>query len=369
MIELIIYIILFLIFFKFLIFHYFQNRILYKIPGPFPWPFVGNIFYIKSAANFMNILPNEITYYKSQLIAYTIGLHVDVIVVGEEALREVLKSQDLISKGFVYDWLSEWLGYGLLTSKGDNWKQQRRLLTPAFHFKILDNYIHVAHEEINIFINLLRQTNGKYVDIVKYVTNCTLDVIAKTAMGVELGAQTKENLEYVKCIAIFGNEINARYFSLFGSTFLWQYTSISKQSKKAVQYLHNFTEKVIKERKQLLLKKEKITTETKEHVDFLDILLTTKYEDNTPLSDLDIRSQVDTFMFEGHDTTAHGIIWTLYELSKNKKIQEKLRQEVNKCFGSSNYSPETLKSCEYLQRVINESHRLHPPVPSFCKDS
>ena len=55
-------------------------------------------------------------------------------------------------------------------------------------------------------------------------------------------------------------------------------------------------------------------------------------EDDIGLSDEDIRAEVDTFMFEGHDTTASGIVWALYNLARYPEHQLKCREEVDAIF-------------------------------------
>ena len=73
---------------------------------------------------------------------------------------------------------------------------------------------------------------------------------------------------------------------------------------------------------------EKCSQERKRYLDFLDILLTAKDENGEGLTDLEIRNEVDTFLFEGHDTTASAISWLMYNLAKNPEIQELAREEV-----------------------------------------
>ena len=50
------------------------------------------------------------------------------------------------------------------------------------------------------------------------------------------------------------------------------------------------------------------------------------------MTDLEIRAEVDTFVFEGHDTTASGITWTLYNLALHPEHQEICRKEVDEIF-------------------------------------
>ena len=54
-----------------------------------------------------------------------------------------------------------------------------------------------------------------------------------------------------------------------------------------------------------------------------------KDTDGKGLSDQEIYDEVDTFMFEGHDTTAAGISWFLYNMARFPEFQQKCREEVD----------------------------------------
>ena len=60
---------------------------------------------------------------------------------------------------------------------GDKWKMRRRLLTPAFHFTILNVFIHVFNKQSRIMCQLFQENSAAEFDIIPYITNCTLDII------------------------------------------------------------------------------------------------------------------------------------------------------------------------------------------------
>ncbi|KAL8178730.1 UNVERIFIED_CONTAM: hypothetical protein K2H54_055877 [Gekko kuhli] len=104
--------------------------------------------------------------------------------------------------------------------------------------------------------------------------------------------------------------------------------------------------KIIKERKECLkIEEERQKIQIKRHLDFLDILLCAKDENGVGLSDEDLRAEVDTFMFEGHDTTASGISWMLYCLAQNPEHQQKCREEVKAILED----PDTIQWANSLQ--------------------
>ncbi|KAJ8416525.1 hypothetical protein AAFF_G00358130 [Aldrovandia affinis] len=102
---------------------------------------------------------------------------------------------------------------------------------------------------------------------------------------------------------------------------------------------------------------------------FLDMLLKTTDEDGNSLNHKDIQEEVDTFMFEGHDTTAASMNWTLYLLGSHPEEQRKVQQELQEVFGSSDrpVGADDLRRLRYLECVIKESLRLFPAVPLFAR--
>ena len=84
-------------------------------------------------------------------------------------------------------------------STHQKWKSRRKLLTPAFHFRILDDAMHVFNSQGQILADVLLEDSlkalGNTLDIFNYVTRCTLDIILETAMGQQLGIQLARQSE------------------------------------------------------------------------------------------------------------------------------------------------------------------------------
>ncbi|KAF2895540.1 hypothetical protein ILUMI_10634 [Ignelater luminosus] len=140
--------------------------------------------------------------------------------------------------------------------------------------------------------------------------------------------------------------------------------------RKSLKILHDYTNSVIRSRKGQLSNNGTGTTNNddtgiKRRLAFLDLLLQCRV-DGEPLPDENIREEVDTFMFEGHDTTTSGISFALYCLAKHPEVQERVVEELRSIFNDDKDRPSTytdLQEMKYLEMVIKESMRIYPPVP------
>lgn len=107
----------------------------------------------------------------------------------------------------------------------------------------------------------------------------------------------------------------------------------------------------------------------KKRLAFLDLLIEAS-QDGAVLSNDDIREEVDTFMFEGHDTTSAAISWSLFLLGSHQDIQNKVLQEIDDVMGGDRTRPPTMKELmdmKYLECVIKETLRLYPSVPFIAR--
>ena len=117
-------------------------------------------------------------YDSARIFRFWLGARPVVAFFKPETVEVLLNSNKHIDKSFDYTLLHPWLGTGLLTSCGKKWRPRRKMLTPAFHFRILEDFIPIFNEQAQIFAALLeKHVNRNPVDIVPFITNCTLDII------------------------------------------------------------------------------------------------------------------------------------------------------------------------------------------------
>ncbi|XP_064416923.1 ultra-long-chain fatty acid omega-hydroxylase isoform X2 [Latimeria chalumnae] len=238
----------------------------------------------------------------------------------------------------VYGFLRPWLGDGLLVANGNKWYRRRRLLTPSFHFDILKPYMKVYNTSAQIMLDKWEKLcqSGQSVELFEHVSLMTLDSLLKCAFSYNSNCQTRS-------------------------------------FRKALSVLHTFTRSVIQKRKESLahlgqpchskLSRCLESMSGRKYLDFLDMLLATKDDGGNGLTDEEIENEVDTFMFEGHDTTASGISWILYNLAKHPEHQDKCREEIQEVLqGRQEVEWDDLPKLEFTTMCIKESLRTHPPV-------
>lgn len=311
---------------------------------------------------------------------WIVGIPV-VIIHEPEDLEVIMGSPHHITKGQEYEPILPWLQEGLLVSTGEKWHRRRKILTPTFHFRILEDNLHSINKHARNLVRNMLNKRGEAIVAENFVTLCALDIICETAMGFSLNSQDNQGKEYVHAIKRMSSLIVTKVLKLWlRRDFIFYSTKYGKEFHKCLTFLHNFTEKIIRERKVSYLA-EKAKQENNEFNDeyelyrpkkrqaFLDSLIELDIQNPTLFTDKDIREEVDTFMFEGHDTTSAALVFALYQLGNNLDIQDKVYNELSDIFGDSERSATTkdLQEMHYLEKVIKETLRMYPSVPYISR--
>jgi len=249
--------------------------------------------------------------------------------------------------------LGKYLGQGLLTSDGEYWLRQRRLIQPGFHRAKLAKLTDTMNEEITKYIDDL----GKRVDAGDNVINVT--------------SETMELTLNIVCKSLFGTEFEQSILDEFGELmhFIQEYlmkevrTPIfhwwrklngeDKLSRAKSQQINDIVLKFIRDRR----------ADGGEHDDLLDMLINSRYEDTgESMNDKQMLDEALILFVAGHETSAVSVAWTLLLLGQHEEHSQGLADEMDKL--GKDYIPgfADVPKLDFSRQVISESLRIYPPA-------
>ncbi|XP_044267668.1 cytochrome P450 4V2-like [Tribolium madens] len=367
--------ILFILFLCLLLYFYYKyvyvfDKNLWEYPSPPQIPILGHTLDFVSGKGFLDVLLSYTNKY-GDIVRIRPGPIRHLLLTSNYKLFEVILSNaKIIKKSVDYKIFHRWLGTGLLTSDGAKWKKHRQIITPTFHFQILENFVDVFEKNGKILTKQLEKHLDKdSVNVYSFVNLCAFDIICEAAMGTSVNAQENMDSEYVQSVKSLLDTLMGRIFSPYKMfDFIYFFTEDYKKEMKALNVIHSYTRDVIKRRQSAMNTRE---TEQKKKKTFLDLLLEANNGNEQQLTLEEIREEVDTFMFAGHDTTASTISFALFCLANHSEEQKRVFIEQKEIFGNDIDRAVTfqdLKKMKYLEHVIKETLRLYPVGPFFSRE-
>ncbi len=240
---------------------------------------------------------------------------------------------------------SEVLGNGLLTSDGDFWLRQRRLMQPAFHRDRIVGYgetmVMRTHEMLE------RWQDGSVFDVHDEMMRLTLAIVAETLFGVDVDDRASDVGEALDMAL-------QRFIDKMGLISLFDRFPLPRNIRfnRVRRRLDGIIYDIIHERRGA------------SHAgnDLISMLLQAQDEDGAGMSDLQLRDEVMTLFLAGHETTAIALSWTLYLLAQHPKIEQNLVDEIDTVLGGSPPGAADMQKLRYTEMVVKESMRLFPPA-------
>lgn len=256
---------------------------------------------------------------------------------------------------FVNDKWRMLVGEGLICSTGEFWRSQRRLVQPAFHRALVASF---ADGMASATGDLLArwETNartGQPLDIAVEMVHHALTILAQACFSADWKREAEVMGPAVE-LAI------SHAYEQMGKVVAppeWVPTPANLRFRAARATLDEIIYRLIAERHRSIDRGEP------QPQDLLGLLMAARDEDTgRRMPDEQVRNEVMTFMFGGHETVASGLAWSLYLLSQHPVVQRRMRQEVLDVLDGGHPSVADLDNLEYGSRVIKECLRLYPPV-------
>jgi cytochrome P450 len=238
------------------------------------------------------------------------------------------------------------LGQGLLTSEGEFWRRQRRLVQPAFQRPRVLEYAPAIIELARAHIDTWR--DGEARDLAEEMMQITMSIAVKTLFGLKL---REEALAIGQALTAVTRYEMQRLRSPFHVPVNLP-TKARRHAEEAYEYFDSVVYRIIGERR----------ARREQGRDLLSMLINATDEDGTQMTPRQLRDETMTIFLAGYETTALALSWLWYLLGENPRTELCLHEELDHVLEGQPPSLEDLERLPYLNGVIKETLRLYPPT-------
>ena len=279
---------------------------------------------------------------------FRMGFRVAHLVSHPDAVGHVLQDNHRnYHKGIGLTQAKRWLGEGLVTSEGEAWARQRRLIQPAFQRQRLAGFSPVVTAATAAMLDRWRIGSGppgRSVDVASQMMRLTLEVITR----VMFSDSVRNPGEIGDAFTTTLHDAMDRMTAL-ASVPDWLPSPGNLRFRRALRTLHGMVDAIIVRHRH-----------HGEQGGLRDDLLSRLSAEG--LEDRELRDQVLTMLLVGHETTASALAWTFYLLASHPWAWTGLQEEVDRVLGGRVPTHDDLPGLVWTRKVFDESLRLYPPV-------
>ncbi len=317
------------------------------VPGPPGYPLLGIIpkigkdplkFFVQAAIDY------------GPLVRLDMGPRRMYLLGSPAAARHVMidNNQNFI-KG--YEMAQGLLGDGLVASNGDFWKRQRRLMQPAFHKDRIAALSGMMVEETDMLLKGWASYSAmkRPIDVAGEMMSLTQNIIVRTMFSTGLDGAKKDAANRAFNVAL--EHLNQRMFAPVHIPESIP-TPGHRRYKQALRTLNETVYSIIAERR----------ARGESKGDLLSMLLDVRDENGEGMTDQQLRDEVLTIFFAGHETTASTLSWVFYLLSQHRDWDQRVRLELARVLKGRLPTSDDLPNLRDTRLVIDEALRLYPPA-------
>ncbi len=239
------------------------------------------------------------------------------------------------------------LGDGLLTIDEDYHDRARAIMMPAFHREQIEAATEAMTIEADRAIAALPV--GEVVDVYEWMRNLAMRIAMRALLGLDpdeagKGAAAAEHFE--RALGYYGIDFHLRLLRGPGSP--WQKMNRSRAILDEIVF------------GEISRRRARPDSDRR---DILSLLVRARGAGGEGFSDREVRDQVMTLMFAGHDTSTSTLTFMLHELARHPEVLRRLHEEQDRALGGASPTPQQLgKEMPYLEMVLDEVLRLYPPA-------
>ncbi|CAO2148121.1 unnamed protein product [Urochloa humidicola] len=344
-------------------------------PGPWTLPVIGSLHHLVTSTNLYRAT-RKLAQKHGPLISLRLGEVSAVVVSSAEAAREVMKTNDItFADRFSNATIAAFTFNGnniAFAPYGERWRQLRKIcMVELLSASRVLSFRRIREEEVSRFMaNLAGAASsgagaGAAVNLSKMISKFINDIIVRESVG----TRCKYQDEYLDAFTTGVRQTSTMTIAdLFPSSRLMQALGSTPRKVLACRNrIERIFEQIMEEAKEAMDGGDSLSPAAGAgHEGFLNILMRLQKEGTTPipLTNESIVAVMFDMFGAGSDTLPNVLNWCMTELVRNPEAMAKAQEKVREAFkGKSTITEEDLKRCSYIDLVIKETMRLHPPVP------
>jgi cytochrome P450 len=324
-------------------------------PGPRGLPVIGNALQMGGR----DVLQTHLALREKfgDIVYMKLGPLNSYVLFNPDHVNQVLvKNQKNYVKGMGYDGLRLMLGQGLVTSDGETWLQDRRLMGPFFTPTAVTRYNTMMVEVIQAMLDRWQTAadSGQPIHMDEEMMHLTMSIIGRAMFSIDLGEELQEVGQALREAFAF---IPSR---LSGGGLLP--ISLPLPSHRRFQHNMEIIDGFIATR---IAAGRKQSGE-----DILSILLKAQdSETGYQLSEKQLRDEVATLFFAGFETTARSLTWGWYLLGKHPQAASRLAAEACRELSTPPATVVDVTKLKYSRQVVDETLRIYPPTALLARQN
>ena len=269
-----------------------------------------------------------------------------------DAIGEFLVAQ---SAAFTKNWMlrghKEVFGEGLLTSEGDFWRGQRKMMQPSFHHRRLQLYGAVMADRAQALCARLRA--GETLDLQRELNAVALDIVVRSLFALEGGPELDRTAAALDVVLA-----HFRFHISPAAPPFWFPHPVRMRYLRAIAALDEVVAGLLAERRK----------SGRMGDDLLSTLLEARDEAGRPMSDRQLRDEVLTLLLAGHETTGQTLAFACDLLARHPEAVARLRVELDSVLGVRAPAPDDLAKLPFTDAIVKESLRLYPPAATIGRE-
>nr|WP_321234388.1 cytochrome P450 [uncultured Psychroserpens sp.] len=243
--------------------------------------------------------------------------------------------------------LAKYVGKGLLTSEGDHWKKQRKLIQPAFHKKQLEKLLESIKNAI--LSEYKRIEPDTVIDVFPILNDLAFQTVVKSLFSSAANQDDISRLQFITEAAqkMMVKELRQPYLGWWfkASGEIEKHIALTREARAILKRIVN----------------ERRLSNIKEN-DLLDMLLDARYDDGNAMDEEQLIDEILILFTAGHETTSNSLTFTCQLLALHPEWQERIYEEISEVKKETDDLMTSIMTSKVCQQVIEESMRLYPPA-------